>query len=87
LPSFSGAIASGKECPVRDHVRRMIERARPTGSGIGIDGGRDPALRLASEAIRLAHLAAATHMILSATPGDAPAGEPAEPTTARGQTR
>ena len=72
---------------MRDHVRRMIEQARPTGSGVGTDGGRDSALRLASEAIRLAHLAAATHMILSASPDDAPGADPAEPTTVRGQTR
>jgi hypothetical protein len=72
---------------VRDHVRRMIEQTRPTGSGTGIDGGRDTARCLAAEAIRLARLAAATHMILSASPGDATWAEPAEPTTGRGQSR
>ena len=50
---------------MREHILRMIEEARRPGRGIGIDDTQDPALRLASETIRLARLAASTHMILS----------------------
>jgi hypothetical protein len=81
------ATASGKECPVREHVRKVIEQARRPGNGIGIDDDRDPALRLASETIRLARLAASTHMILSARLTDVSPDELLEPTTARGQSR
>ena len=51
---------------MRAHIRNLIEEAqRPVTPG-AIDVPRDPALRLASETIRLARLAASTHMILSA---------------------
>lgn len=72
---------------MREHVRRMIEEARRPGSGIGIDAHQDPALRLASETIRLARLAASTHMILSARLSHGPRDELAEPTAARGHLR
>ena len=68
---------------MREHVRRMIEKARRPGRGIGIDDHQDPALRLASETIRLARLAASTHMILLARMSDEPRDELIEPTTAR----
>ena len=51
---------------MREHIRRMINEAQRSEERIGLDGREDPALRLASETIRLARLAASTHMILSA---------------------
>jgi hypothetical protein len=70
----------------------MIEDARRPGSGIGlgigIDDGQDPSTRLASETIRLARLAASTHMILSARLTDARPGELSKLlATRRGQMR
>ena len=59
---------------MRDHIRKMIDEASRQGDPLG-GRGRDPALRLANEAIRLARLAASTHMILSARQ----AAEGAEP--------
>jgi hypothetical protein len=81
------ANASGKECPVREHIRRMIDEANRPGSGLGIDDDRDPALRLASEAIRLARLAASAHMILSARLHGGTGAELSEPPAARGRFR
>ncbi len=72
---------------MREHVCRMIEEARRPGNGIGIDDGRDPALRLASETIRLARLAASTHMILSARLSGGPQGELSETQAGLGQLR
>ena len=67
---------------MREHISKVIEEAsRP---GIGIDDDRDPALRLASETIRLARLAASTHMILSARLSGGPGVELVEPPAARG---
>jgi hypothetical protein len=65
--------ASGKECPVR-HWQTIIEQAGlmpdvPDASGVpgATDGStQDAGLRLAREAIRLARLAASTHMVLAA---------------------
>ena len=51
---------------MKRQIVSMIEQARRPGSGIGLDDQRDTASRLASEAIRLARLAASTHMILAA---------------------
>ena len=51
---------------MREHIRRMINEAQRSQERISLDGRGDPALRLASETIRLARLAASTHMILSA---------------------
>ena len=48
---------------MRTQVVRMIEQAR---AEAGEAGPQETALRLASEAIRLARLAASTHMILEA---------------------
>ena len=48
-----------QECHVRKQVIRMIEQSRA-------DGTPETALRLASETIRLARLAASTHMVLEA---------------------
>jgi hypothetical protein len=72
---------------VREHIRKLIEEARRPGSGIRIDNDQDPALRLASETIRLARLAASAHMILAARLSHGPQGELVEPSTAQGQTR
>lgn len=49
-----------------EHVRNLIEIAERSPQSLGIDGLQEPATRLAAEAIRLARLAASTHMILSA---------------------
>ncbi|MHC4220741.1 MAG: hypothetical protein ACYSU7_20085 [Planctomycetota bacterium] len=72
---------------MREHIRRMIKEARRPVPGLAIDKGRDPALRLASETIRLARLAVSTHMVLAARASHQVPGEPAEPTAVRGQTR
>ena len=55
--------AANQECKVRTQVVRMIERARADAGG---PGPGETALRLASETIRLARLAASTHMVLEA---------------------
>ncbi len=49
-----------------EHVRNLIETAERSPQPLGIDGPQEAATRLASEAIRLARLAASTHMILLA---------------------
>jgi len=72
---------------VREHIRKVIEEATRPGDGLGLDDERDPALRLASETIRLARLATSAHMILAARMRYGPYGELAEPPTARGQAR
>jgi hypothetical protein len=69
---------------VREHIRKVIEEARRPGNGIGIDDEQDPALRLASETIRLARLAASAHMILSARLNGGTGVELVEPPVARG---
>ncbi len=51
---------------MRSHVRKLIEELRRPADPHALDGHSEPALRLASETIRLARLAASTHMILSA---------------------
>ncbi|MHC4429018.1 MAG: hypothetical protein ACYS0D_10530 [Planctomycetota bacterium] len=55
--------AFNPECQVRTQVVRMIEQARTDAAG---PGHQQTALRLASETIRLARLAASTHMVLEA---------------------
>ena len=49
-----------------EHVLNLIESAERSPQPLGINGPQEPATRLAAEAIRLARLAASTHMILSA---------------------
>ncbi len=49
---------------MREHIRKLIDEA--TRPGDPLDDPGDPALRLAAETIRLARLAASTHMILAA---------------------
>ncbi len=51
---------------MREQVRRLIDEAYVGGNPAGLTDERDPALRLAGETIRLARLAASTHMILAA---------------------
>ena len=51
---------------MRAHIRKLIEEAQRPVNPIALEVPRDPALRLASETIRLARVAASTHMILSA---------------------
>ena len=51
---------------MRAHIRKLIEEVRRPTDPHALDGHHEPALRLASETIRLARLAASTHMILSA---------------------
>ena len=54
---------------MREHIRQVIDEVQrpPEHDGRrGLEARREPGLRLASEAIRLARLAASTHMILSA---------------------
>jgi hypothetical protein len=65
----------------------MIEEARRPSRGIGIDDTQDPALRLASETIRLARLAASAHMVLAAPTSDGLKGELVEPPAVRGHLR
>ena len=72
---------------MRERIIRMIEEARRPGRGIGIDDTQDPALRLASETIRLARLAASAHMVLAAGTSDGLQGELVEPPAARGHLR
>ncbi len=50
---------------MRSHIRKLIEEAQRPADPHALDGHSEPALRLASETIRLARLAASTHMILS----------------------
>ena len=72
---------------MRERIIRMIEEARRPGRGIGIDDTQDPALRLASETIRLARLAASAHTVLAAGTSDGLQGELVEPSAARGHPR
>lgn len=51
---------------MRAQVQRLIDEAFGGGSPAGLADRQDPALRLAGETIRLARLAASTHMILAA---------------------
>lgn len=51
---------------MRDHVRKLIEEAKRPAHRTCLDRGHEPGLRLAAETIRLARLAASTHMILAA---------------------
>lgn len=69
---------------MREQIRRMIDQAKRPGDELGIDGSTDPALRLASEAIRLARLSASTHMVLAARMTAAPPGTPLDTLTAQG---
>jgi hypothetical protein len=73
----AGEPPCGKECPVREHIRKLIELAARSADprGVAIDGHGDAAFRLAAETIRLARLAASTHMVLRVR---APAREPAQ---------
>lgn len=50
---------------MRTQIRQLIEQAQRPSDPNALDGSADPALRLAAETIRLARLAASTHMILS----------------------
>jgi hypothetical protein len=68
---------------VREQIRKVIENATRAEAGNGIDAAGDPALRLASETIRLARLAASTHMILSARLTDESHSDLAEPLAVR----
>ena len=69
----------GKECQVRRQIVRMIEQARTPTHEPGLEGQTETALRLASETIRLARLAASTHMILAARHVHTDAPPPARP--------
>ena len=51
---------------MRAHIRKLIEEAQRPVDPIALENPRGTALRLASETIRLARVAASTHMILSA---------------------
>ncbi len=51
---------------MRAHIRKLIEEAQRPVNPIALEVPRGTGLRLASETIRLARLAASTHMILSA---------------------
>lgn len=66
---------------MREHIRRLIElAARSAAPGGTLDGHGDIAFRLAAETIRLARLAASTHMILRARElAQAPAKEERTP--------
>lgn len=57
---------------MREHILRLIEQASRPGDPIALEGHGDPAIRLAAETIRLARLAASTHMILWARLGSGP---------------
>lgn len=69
---------------MREHIRRLIDEAYRAEDAKGLGGATDPALRLASETIRLARLAASTHMILSARQVAAAEKRHSEPVAARG---
>ncbi len=51
---------------MRAHIRKLIEEAQRPVNPIALEVPRGTGLRLASETIRLARVAASTHMILSA---------------------
>ena len=69
---------------MREQIRRMIDQAKHPGDELGIDGSTDPALRLASEAIRLARLAESTHMVLASRMTAASPAAPVDTLTAQG---
>ena len=50
---------------MRTPIRKLLEAAQQPSDPNALGGSSDPALRLAAETIRLARLAASTHMILS----------------------
>ncbi len=50
---------------MRTQIRKLVEAAQRPSDPNALGGSSEPALRLASETIRLARLAASTHMILS----------------------
>ncbi len=50
---------------MRTQIRRLIDQAKQPSDPNTLGGSSEPALRLASETIRLARVAASTHMILS----------------------
>jgi len=50
---------------VRTQIRKLLDQAQRPSDPNALGGPSEPALRLASETIRLARLAASTHMILS----------------------
>jgi len=50
---------------VRTQIRKLLKEAQRPSDPNTLGGSSEPALRLASETIRLARLAASTHMILS----------------------
>ncbi len=51
---------------MRAHIRKLIEEAQRPVNPIALEVPRGTGLRLASETIRLARVAASTHMILAA---------------------
>ena len=51
---------------MQEHIRRLIERAQRSEDRITLSGKQDSATQLAVEVVRLAHLAASTHMLLYA---------------------
>ena len=63
---------------MREHIRNLIEKAHEAPVGIGLDESQDTALRLAEETIRLARLAASTHMILAARLDGTEPGSPVD---------
>lgn len=63
---------------MRPHIRNLIEQALRPADPNAIGASPEPSLRLAAEAIRLARLAASTHMILSCKMATTEAGA-AEP--------
>ena len=50
---------------MRTQIRKLLDQAHRPSDPNALGGPSEPALRLASETIRLARLAASTHMILS----------------------
>ena len=59
-------MTQARSALLRRQIVSMIEQARRADPGTTLDGHSDTAARLASETIRLARLAASTHMILAA---------------------
>ncbi len=50
---------------MRTQIRKLLKEAQRPSDPNALGGSSEPALRLAAETIRLARLAASTHMILS----------------------
>ena len=50
---------------MRTQIRKLLKEAQRPSDPNTLGGSSEPALRLAAETIRLARLAASTHMILS----------------------